>query len=52
MHLQGLTHLQVHSLSLEALTQAALILILGVAIITANVLIIATILNIRGNNFI
>lgn len=49
MHLQGLTSLQVYDSTLEAFTQAALILILGVAIVASNVLIIATIVNFRGN---
>lgn len=48
MHLQALSHLQVYGTTLEALTQAALILILGVAIVAANVLIIASFLNFRG----
>lgn len=49
MYLQGLTSLeQVHNSTLEAFTQAALILILAVAIVASNVLIIATIVNFRG----
>lgn len=48
MHLQGLTSLQVNNSTLEAFTQAALILILAVAIVASNVLIIATIVNFRG----
>lgn len=48
MHLPGLTSLQVFNPTLEALTQAALILFLAVAIVASNVLIIATIVNFRG----
>lgn len=48
MHLQGLSHLQVYGSTLEALTQAALIFILGVAIVASNLIIIATYLNFRG----
>lgn len=48
MHLQGLTSLQVHNSTLEAFTQAALILALAVAIIAANVILIAAIVNYRG----
>lgn len=51
MHLQGLTSLQVNNSNLEAFTQAALILILAVAIVASNVLIIATIVNFRGKFF-
>lgn len=44
---QKLSHLQVYSYTLDSLTQAALILVLGVAIIASNVLIIASFLNFR-----
>lgn len=52
MHLQGLTSLQVNNSTLEAFTQAALILILAVAIVASNVLIIATIVNFRGKFYV
>lgn len=48
MHLQRLSIQQDYTLNLEAFTQAALILFLGVAIVTSNALIIATIINFRG----
>lgn len=49
MHLQPvLIHLQVTSSTLEAFTLAAIILILAVAIILCNVIIIATLINFRG----
>ncbi|XP_031616540.1 G-protein coupled receptor 52 [Contarinia nasturtii] len=48
MHLQRLSIQQEYTSNLEAFTQAALILFLGVAIITSNALIIATIINFRG----
>lgn len=52
MHLQALSSLQVHNSNLEAFTQAALILALAVAIIAANVILIAAIVNYRGKCFI
>jgi hypothetical protein len=48
MPLQDLSILQVHGSTLEALTQATLILILGIAIVSSNLLIIATFINYRG----
>ena len=48
MHLQAL-NLQDYNSTLEAFTQAALILILAIAIVISNVVIIATIVNFRGN---
>lgn len=51
MHLPGLTSLQqVHNSTLEAFTQAALILALAVAIVAANVILIAAIVNYRGEH--
>lgn len=48
MHQQGLSQLKIYGSTLDAFTQAALVLILGVAIIASNALIIATHLNFRG----
>lgn len=52
MHLQRLSIQQEYTSNLEAFTQAALILCLAVAIITSNALIIATILNFRGEFYL
>lgn len=46
MHLSSL---QVQNSTLEALTQATFILILGIAIVSSNLVIIATFLNFKGN---
>ena len=45
--MHGLSHLQSGS-TLEALTQATIILILGVAIIVSNLIVVATLVNFRG----
>lgn len=47
MPLQDLSILQIHG-TLEALTQATLILVLGIAIVASNLLIIASFINYRG----
>lgn len=49
MNLQGLsTHLQVYNSTVDSLTQAAIILVLGVAIVISNGIIIASYVNYRG----
>lgn len=47
--MHGLSHLPAGS-TLEALTQATLILILAVAIIVANLIVVATYLNFKGKS--
>lgn len=45
--MHGLSHLQTGS-TLEALTQATIILILAVAIVISNLIVVATYLNFKG----
>jgi dopamine/ecdysteroid receptor len=47
MHQHHLSH-QVNDSTLEALTQACGILVLGIAVVISNVIIIATYINYRG----